>query len=171
MIMPERMSVPHFIAWAVFSLAAFSVSPTDAAGAETASRQIAGEVVSVSGKVFIRADGQSTAGVLKPAKGGDSLYAGDVVNTSSDGQVKLLLKDKTIVDLGTTLNMAVMAEGVETREQLQILEAMGCKQFQGYLFGKPMPLAALREQAAHTMVLRPSTGESGAPRPQAPAHA
>ena len=78
---------------------------------------------------------------------------------------------KTIVDLGTTLNMAVMAEGVETREQLQILEAMGCKQFQGYLFGKPMPLAALREQAAHTMVLRPSTGESGAPRPQAPAHA
>ncbi len=52
---------------------------------------------------------------------------------------------KTIIELGNTMNMSVMAEGVETREQRQILESMGCRQFQGYLFGKPMPLGALIE--------------------------
>ena len=82
---------------------------------------------------------------------------------------------KTIVDLGTSLSMAVMAEGVETREQLQILENMGCKQFQGYLFGKPMPLAALREQAAQALPSRPATNPPpnapDAPRPETPAHA
>lgn len=62
---------------------------------------------------------------------------------------------KTIVDLGTTLNMAVMAEGVETREQLQILQTMGCRQFQGYLFGKPMPIEALREHVLRTHSLTP----------------
>lgn len=62
---------------------------------------------------------------------------------------------KTIVDLGTTLNMSVMAEGVETREQRQILESMGCRQFQGYLFGKPMPMEALREHVLRTHALTP----------------
>jgi EAL domain-containing protein (putative c-di-GMP-specific phosphodiesterase class I) len=87
---------------------------------------------------------------------------------------------KTIVDLGTTLNMAVMAEGVETREQHQILEAMGCRQFQGYLFGKPMPMEALREHLLRTHALTPMltpappAGEVNAlnePRSGAPVHA
>ena len=55
---------------------------------------------------------------------------------------------RTIVDLGRSLNMSVMAEGVETREQLQILESMGCRHFQGYLFGKPMPFGDLRMHLA-----------------------
>lgn len=81
---------------------------------------------------------------------------------------------KTIVDLGTSLNMAVMAEGVETREQHQILEAMGCRQFQGYLFGKPMPLAALLEQATHTHAHTPApwpARPAEEPRAGAPVHA
>lgn len=90
---------------------------------------------------------------------------------------------KTIVELGTTLNMAVIAEGVETREQRQILMAMGCRQFQGYLFGKPMPLLALREQAyrmhaaaATVASAEPASkacaeGDADAARSGAPAHA
>ena len=82
---------------------------------------------------------------------------------------------KTIVDLGNTLNMAVMAEGVETREQRQILESMGCRQFQGYLFGKPMPLIALRERVSQAVLLAPATSlptsAVGEPHPQAPEHA
>ena len=39
--------------------------------------------------------------------------------------------------------MDVVAEGVETREQLELLETLNCKTFQGYLFGRPMPSAEL----------------------------
>lgn len=43
-----------------------------------------------------------------------------------------------IVNLGQTLGMNVIAEGVETREQLDLLRELGCQQVQGYLLAKPM---------------------------------
>jgi EAL domain-containing protein (putative c-di-GMP-specific phosphodiesterase class I) len=42
-----------------------------------------------------------------------------------------------IVGLGKTLQLDITAEGVETREQLALLRAMGCHQVQGFLFGMP----------------------------------
>jgi EAL domain-containing protein (putative c-di-GMP-specific phosphodiesterase class I) len=54
-----------------------------------------------------------------------------------------------VLDLARHLNLSVVAEGVETEEQLAFLEPRGCDLVQGYLTGKPMPahvaLAALRE--------------------------
>ncbi|GAB3287071.1 EAL domain-containing protein [Pseudidiomarina andamanensis] len=47
---------------------------------------------------------------------------------------------KTILGLGENLNFSVIAEGVETEKQLEHLKALGCKKFQGYLFGKPAPI-------------------------------
>lgn len=44
---------------------------------------------------------------------------------------------KTIVSLGHSLGLHVIAEGIETQTQLQILSAMGCDAFQGYYFAKP----------------------------------
>lgn len=46
---------------------------------------------------------------------------------------------EAIVSLSYSLRLTVIAEGVETREQLTALQALGCKQFQGFLFAKPMP--------------------------------
>jgi diguanylate cyclase (GGDEF)-like protein/PAS domain S-box-containing protein len=48
----------------------------------------------------------------------------------------------TIIGMADSLGMEVMAEGVETPEQLQALQAAGCQHFQGYLFSRPVPLAA-----------------------------
>ena len=48
---------------------------------------------------------------------------------------------RTITLLGRTLNLEVTAEGVETADQARILEDMRCDHFQGYLFGRPMPIA------------------------------
>jgi diguanylate cyclase (GGDEF)-like protein/PAS domain S-box-containing protein len=48
---------------------------------------------------------------------------------------------QTIIKMGQTLGLEVIAEGVETEEQRRRLEQHGCENFQGYLFGKPVPIA------------------------------
>jgi len=45
-----------------------------------------------------------------------------------------------ILALARTLDLAVVAEGVETREQLDFLVAHGCRVLKGYLLGKPIPI-------------------------------
>lgn len=50
---------------------------------------------------------------------------------------------KTIVDLGRHMELEVIAEGVETEPQLDILQQSGCSLIQGYLLGRPMALADL----------------------------
>lgn len=52
---------------------------------------------------------------------------------------------KAVVGLGTALEMGVVAEGVETEEQMIALVAAGCTHLQGYLFSKPVA----RERIAH----------------------
>jgi predicted signal transduction protein with EAL and GGDEF domain len=66
---------------------------------------------------------------------------------------------RLIVSLGAELDMQVIAEGVETEEQLQMLTDLGCPQVQGYLLGKPM--SPERAQAALSTVW----GDRSAPTP------
>lgn len=47
---------------------------------------------------------------------------------------------RTIIAMAQSLELEVIAEGVETEEQKQRLLSKGCTHFQGYLFGKPMPI-------------------------------
>jgi diguanylate cyclase (GGDEF)-like protein/PAS domain S-box-containing protein len=47
---------------------------------------------------------------------------------------------QTIIGMAENLGMEVIAEGVETKEQRDFLAANGCRLYQGYLFGKPVPL-------------------------------
>jgi diguanylate cyclase (GGDEF)-like protein len=49
----------------------------------------------------------------------------------------------TILDLCLNLKLDCIAEGVETEEQLRAVRSHGCRYVQGYLVGRPMPLAAL----------------------------
>jgi diguanylate cyclase (GGDEF)-like protein len=51
---------------------------------------------------------------------------------------------RSVIDLGHNLSLRVVAEGVETEEVLTELRRAGCDMAQGYLFARPMPLAALR---------------------------
>ena len=46
---------------------------------------------------------------------------------------------KAIINLSASLNLKVLAEGVETEAQCQFLYANGCNQYQGYLFSRPIP--------------------------------
>lgn len=47
---------------------------------------------------------------------------------------------RTIIAMAHGLNLDVIADGVETAEQLQVLQQNGCQHFQGYLFGAPVPI-------------------------------
>jgi diguanylate cyclase (GGDEF)-like protein/PAS domain S-box-containing protein len=57
------------------------------------------------------------------------------LTTDSDGASIVT----AMIGMGRNLHMQVVAEGVETRQQLQILRAHGCHQAQGYYFGRPVP--------------------------------
>lgn len=53
-----------------------------------------------------------------------------------------------VANLGRSLNIITTAEGVETAEQFDLLRAAGCTQAQGYLFGRPAPLADFSDPSA-----------------------
>ena len=48
---------------------------------------------------------------------------------------------RTIISIASNFGLEVVAEGVETDDQLAFLRQFGCNKFQGYLFGKPVPVA------------------------------
>jgi EAL domain-containing protein (putative c-di-GMP-specific phosphodiesterase class I) len=54
-----------------------------------------------------------------------------------------------IVDLGRALGVSVIAEGVETTEQLATLQEERCNEVQGYLFSQPLPAAEIPALIAH----------------------
>ena len=60
----------------------------------------------------------------------------------------------TIISLGRTLNLQVTAEGVETREQADLLKQLNCNQLQGFYFGHPTP-----ESDVATTILTSMRGE------------
>ena len=64
------------------------------------------------------------------------------VQSSSDSESDRIMVAKS-VEIGHGLGMKVVAEGVETREQLEFLRRCGCDIAQGYLFSRPKPKADL----------------------------
>jgi diguanylate cyclase (GGDEF)-like protein len=54
-----------------------------------------------------------------------------------------------VVNMARALALRVVAEGVETEEQLKILRDLGCDEHQGYLYSRPLPAHALRQHLAH----------------------
>lgn len=65
----------------------------------------------------------------------------DNINESNN---KELIMD-TIIKLAHNLNLEVIAEGVETSDQLNILKKMSCNKIQGYFYSKPLPKNDLEE--------------------------
>lgn len=67
----------------------------------------------------------------------DQAFVRDLLNSPND-----LAIARTVISLGENLRMGVIAEGVETEGQRAMLASIACPSFQGYLFSKPLPIAA-----------------------------
>ena len=68
----------------------------------------------------------------------DKSFVNEITIDASDATIV-----KTIIVMSSTLGLSVIAEGVETQEQLNLLEEYGCERFQGYLFSRPVSLTEL----------------------------
>jgi diguanylate cyclase (GGDEF)-like protein/PAS domain S-box-containing protein len=69
----------------------------------------------------------------------DQSFVRDVLTDPNDAAIA-----RTVLALGQSFGLSVVAEGVETVGQLDFLLENGCTQFQGYLFGRPVPVEQLQ---------------------------
>ncbi len=65
----------------------------------------------------------------------DRSFIKDITSNTDDREIT-----KAIIAMGQNLNLKVLAEGVETQQQLDILRASGCDYIQGYFFSRPLPV-------------------------------
>lgn len=70
----------------------------------------------------------------------DQSFVRDIVHNINDRSIV-----RTIIAMANSLEFDVIAEGVENETQKSILISNGCHQFQGYLFGKPVPIEQFNE--------------------------
>jgi diguanylate cyclase (GGDEF)-like protein len=68
----------------------------------------------------------------------DRSFVRDVLTSHNDGVIA-----SAIIALGQSLELTVIAEGIETEEQHRFLREHGCRLYQGFLFGRPLPVELL----------------------------
>ena len=84
------------------------------------------------------------------------------VSTVADGASPIA---RAVIDLGRTLHLEVIAEGIEHVEQARLLADLGCRYGQGFLFARPVGAAAMETLLASGAGLAPpSDDDAGAGR-------
>lgn len=68
----------------------------------------------------------------------DQSFVRDMTNNYDDAEIA-----RAIINLGHTLGLEIVSEGVETKEQLELLKQQGCDVIQGYLISRPIPAAEI----------------------------
>jgi diguanylate cyclase (GGDEF)-like protein len=87
----------------------------------------------------------------------DQSFVRDISSDPDDAAIA-----SAVIALGHSLRLTIVAEGVETHEQLAFLRERHCHKVQGYLFGRPMPGAQLPAALQEQMPSAPTALESTA---------
>ncbi len=90
--------------------------------------------------------GSSSLGLLKDLKADVLKIDMRFIQKSENGNRSNVIL-KSVIDMAKSLNMEVISEGIETEDQLNNLQNLGCEMFQGYYFSKPIPVAAFEQFA------------------------
>jgi EAL domain-containing protein (putative c-di-GMP-specific phosphodiesterase class I) len=83
----------------------------------------------------------------------DRSFIADLPGVKSDVAIV-----RTIIDLGHRLGMSVIAEGIESADQLACIRQLGCDNYQGFLFSKPLTSQAFAELVAQENARLSSVG-------------
>ena len=63
---------------------------------------------------------------------------------------------RAAINIGHSLGLTTLAEGIETAEQLNALQALGCHQGQGFYFSRAVPASEIRENLKNNVVSKRS---------------
>ncbi|RUO58982.1 EAL domain-containing protein [Pseudidiomarina insulisalsae] len=78
----------------------------------------------------------------------DQSFVRDVLTDTNDAVIV-----ETILGLGESMVLEVIAEGVETQPQADALRQLGCVKFQGFLYGRPQPVATWLERFQKSLIV------------------
>jgi EAL domain-containing protein (putative c-di-GMP-specific phosphodiesterase class I) len=90
----------------------------------------------------------------------DQSFVRNILRSSEDASIA-----QTVVTLGRTLRLDVIAEGVETGEHRSALARMGCHSYQGYYFARPLASADFDAFVVDAQRGTPATGDEATPAP------
>jgi EAL domain-containing protein (putative c-di-GMP-specific phosphodiesterase class I) len=77
----------------------------------------------------------------------DQSFVRDILTDSNDAAIATM-----VVALAKAMDLSVIAEGVETVEQMDALTNLGCHAFQGYLYSRPIPIEEFEVFTANACV-------------------
>lgn len=93
--------------------------------------------------------GYSSLGYLAHTRFSSIKIDRSFVQSASKGTKEAIAIIRAVVALADSLGMATTAEGVETEEEHEMIQALGCTKVQGYYFGRPLPVLEARALAMH----------------------
>lgn len=99
--------------------------------------------------------GYSSIGYLKQFRFDRVKLDRSLVADIDSDPVQAALVESTMI-YAYAMNLAVTAEGVERREEAALLSRLGCREFQGYLFARPLRLAQLKRLLGEQVMLKAS---------------
>lgn len=155
-VSPEQLSDPHFAATVVSALAQSGLPPhrleievtesvflRDGGGAEKVLDQLLAIGVRLSLDDF--GTGYSALGYLKKARFSTIKVDRSFVASAARGGIESIAIIRAVVALADGLGMTTTAEGTETADEVDTIRKLGCRNIQGYFYGRPMTPSDIRQ--------------------------